>query len=439
MIEIVEEDAPAGATIKVIGVGGGGGNAINTMIASGLSGVEFIAMNTDAQDPPPLGWHPVASSSAPSSPRVSARAPTLRSAVKQPSKIATASLSSSSAPTWCSVTAGMGGGTGSPAPQPVIAQVARECGALTVGVVTRPFTFEGKRRRRQAQEGIEALSANVDTLITIPNQRLINMSNERTSMKDAFRVADEVLPLRREGCRRPHQLPRRGQRRLCRRPHHDEWEGGRAHGRGPCGRRAQGRGGCPSRDQLAAARRRVHGWRHERAYQHHGLRCPQPLRGARSAHAHPGRSHEDAQVIFGWVIDETLKDEVRVTVIATGFEEARQAIPLSSVERRVNERVFPASGQRRSWPRTRAPQRHRSHARRLRHPDVLPQRRLIASASKRGVLAGRAGAPRLSLGWPKGAGAPLCGRSPVPARSCGSVGPPTANGRWASCRRLRLP
>ena len=192
MIEIIDdEDLSSGARIKVIGVGGGGGNAINTMIAAGLSGVEFIAMNTDAQDLRrslgsrrfQMGQQLTKGLGAGANPEVGREA-----ALEDRDRIAELVNGAD----MVFVTAGMGGGTGTGA-APVIAQVARECGALTVAVVTRPFFFEGKRRRRQAEEGIEALSQAVDTLITIPNQRLVSMATERTTMQDAFRMADDVL------------------------------------------------------------------------------------------------------------------------------------------------------------------------------------------------------------------------------------------------------
>lgn len=191
MIEIIEDEIAAGARIKVIGVGGGGGNAINTMISGGLTGVEFIAMNTDAQDlrrslAPKrfqLGQQLTKGLGAGANPEVGREA-----ALEDRDRIAELVVGAD----MVFVTAGMGGGTGTGA-APIIAQVARDCGALTVGVVTRPFYFEGRKRRRQADEGIEALTANVDTIITIPNQRLVSMASDRTSMKEAFRVADEVL------------------------------------------------------------------------------------------------------------------------------------------------------------------------------------------------------------------------------------------------------
>ncbi len=191
MIEIVEEEIAQGARIKVIGVGGGGGNAVNTMIAAGLTGVEFIAMNTDAQDLRrslasrrfQLGTQLTKGLGAGANPEVGREA-----ALEDRDRIAELVVGAD----MVFVTAGMGGGTGTGA-APVIAQVARECGALTVGVVTRPFFFEGKKRRRQAEEGIEALTEGVDTLITIPNQRLVSMASDRTTMREAFRMADEVL------------------------------------------------------------------------------------------------------------------------------------------------------------------------------------------------------------------------------------------------------
>src|SRR5262245_14491299 len=158
MIEIVEEEEiPSGARIKVIGVGGGGGNAVNTMISAGLTGVEFIAMNTDAQDlrrslAPrrlQLGAQLTKGLGAGANPEVGREA-----ALEDRDRIAELVVGAD----MVFVTAGMGGGTGTGA-APIITQVARECGALTVAVITRPFYFEGKRRRRQAEEGIEALTA----------------------------------------------------------------------------------------------------------------------------------------------------------------------------------------------------------------------------------------------------------------------------------------
>lgn len=179
------------AIIKVIGVGGGGGNALNTMIESGLSGVEFIAANTDVQalqsNLAPikiqLGRELTKGLGAGANPEMG------RNAALEDKAILQEVLSGSD---MVFVTGGMGGGTGTGA-APIIAQVARELGALTVGVVTKPFTFEGKRRKQQSEHGIQALRQSVDTLITIPNQRLLSIAPPEMSMLEGFKLADEVL------------------------------------------------------------------------------------------------------------------------------------------------------------------------------------------------------------------------------------------------------
>ena len=175
------------AQIRVIGVGGGGGNAVNNMIESGMAGCEFIAVNTDQQDLERslaqsrfrLGTQLTKGLGAGANPEIGREA-----AMEDRDRVAELVAGAD----MVFVTAGMGGGTGTGA-APVIAQVAKEMGALTVAVVTRPFGFEGRRRRKQAEEGIESLRQVVDTLITIPNQRLISMASERTSLRDAFRMA----------------------------------------------------------------------------------------------------------------------------------------------------------------------------------------------------------------------------------------------------------
>ncbi|MDX8382194.1 MAG: cell division protein FtsZ [Ghiorsea sp.] len=179
------------ANIKVIGVGGGGGNALNNMIEQGLSGVGFIAANTDAQvlarslaeTRLQLGSHSTKGLGAGGKPEVG------RDAADSDREHIKEMLQDTE---MVFVTAGMGGGTGTGA-APVIAEVAKEMGILTVGVVTKPFQFEGKRRMRFAEEGIEELTRAVDTLITIPNQKLIGLAGKNTSMKDTFRMADDVL------------------------------------------------------------------------------------------------------------------------------------------------------------------------------------------------------------------------------------------------------
>ena len=180
-----------GAKIKVVGVGGGGGNALNTMILAGLTGVDFIAANTDCQalqhnraaTKIQLGAMVTKGLGAGANPEIGRQA-----ALEDREKIAAALEGAD----MVFVTAGMGGGTGTGG-APIIADIARGVGALTVGVVTKPFMFEGKRRLKQADHGIAELKNTVDTLITIPNQRLLAVADEKTTLLDTFKKADEVL------------------------------------------------------------------------------------------------------------------------------------------------------------------------------------------------------------------------------------------------------
>lgn len=179
------------AKIKVIGVGGGGNNAISRMRENGLSGVEFIALNTDLQTlnesnadvKLQIGAKLTRGLGAGANPEIG-----MKAAEESKSEIADVLKGSD----MVFITAGMGGGTGTGA-APVVAQVAKDQDILTVGVVTKPFTFEGRKRQTQAEAGIENLKNNVDTLITIPNDRLLQIVEKRTSMVDAFRMADQVL------------------------------------------------------------------------------------------------------------------------------------------------------------------------------------------------------------------------------------------------------
>ncbi|MEW6410532.1 MAG: cell division protein FtsZ [Nitrospirota bacterium] len=187
----LEEKIENAAKIKVIGIGGGGGNAVNTMIASNLQGIDFIAANTDLQA---LG-----TSLAPTKIQLGAKLTKGLGAGSDPEIGRQAAIEDSeligemfSGSDMIFITAGMGGGTGTGA-APVIANIARELGALTVAVVTKPFIFEGRQRARNAEEGIKELKKHVDTVITIPNQRLFDVIDRNTSVIDAFRVADDVL------------------------------------------------------------------------------------------------------------------------------------------------------------------------------------------------------------------------------------------------------
>ncbi|HEY3346474.1 MAG TPA: cell division protein FtsZ [Nitrospirota bacterium] len=185
------EEVKKSANIKVIGVGGGGGNAVNTMIASGLMGVEFIVANTDLQAlEKSMAGHKVQLGAQLTRGLGAGANPTVgRSAAQEDAENIRAALEGAD---MVFVTCGMGGGTGTGA-APVIAEIAREMGALTVAVVTKPFMFEGRQRLRQAEDGLDELKRAVDTIITIPNQRLLGVIDKHTSLKDAFNIVDDVL------------------------------------------------------------------------------------------------------------------------------------------------------------------------------------------------------------------------------------------------------
>jgi len=341
-IELIESDI-ARAKIRVIGVGGGGGNAVNNMIMSGMNGVDFAVVNTDAQD---LGR-----SLAPTRFQLGATITKGLGAGAKPDVGREAALEDrdriAEMVIGCDmifITAGMGGGTGTGA-APVIAQIAKEAGVLTVGVVTRPFAFEGKRRRNQADEGIENLKQCVDTLITIPNQRLLNMSDERTTMIESFKKADQVL-----------LQAVRGVSDLI------NFQGFVNVDFADVRTVMEGKGIALMGVGLGTGKRRVV----DAAQQ--AISSPLlddvGISGAKSLLINiTGNSellmheiseassliseeaHEDANVIWGWVIDETLKDEARVTVIATGFSED-QIQQQTAVERRV---ANVANGQRSNY------------------------------------------------------------------------------------------
>ena len=191
MFDDVETTFEPLANIKVIGVGGGGNNAVNRMIDAGVSGVEFIAVNCDkqclmlskAEKRIQIGEKLTKGLGAGANPEIGEKA-----AEESRDQI----LEALKGADMVFVTAGMGGGTGTGA-APVVAECAREVGALTVGVVTKPFTFEGRMRHKKAESGIENLKKHVDTIITIPNDRLLQVVDKKTSIMDAFRIADDVL------------------------------------------------------------------------------------------------------------------------------------------------------------------------------------------------------------------------------------------------------
>lgn len=187
----LEENTNLGASIKVIGIGGGGGNAVETMITGGLTGVQFCVANTDkqalaankAEAKIQLGRDLTKGLGAGANPEIGRRA-----AIESYNDIVAAIEGAD----MVFVTAGMGGGTGTGG-APVVAKIAKELGALTIGVVTKPFIFEGKKRKKQADDGIKELQDSVDTLIVIPNQKLLTVASERTPLLETFRKADQVL------------------------------------------------------------------------------------------------------------------------------------------------------------------------------------------------------------------------------------------------------
>jgi cell division protein FtsZ len=305
------------ACIRVIGVGGGGCNAVNRMIREGISGVDFIAVNTDNQA--------LLSSSAPKRVRVGEKLTRGLGAGGHPEvgeKAAEESVDELyevlKGSDMVFITAGMGGGTGTGAAH-VVARVAREHGALTIGVVTRPFLFEGSKRSNSAEHGIEKLKEQVDTLIVIPNDRLLELTDRRMSLADSFNMADDVLRQGIQGISELITVP--GLINL------DFADVKAIMSQGGAALMAIGHGEGEERARIAA----------EQAISSRLLDVT--IDGAQgilfNVTGGPSLSlydvnqaaaiiretaHPDANMIFGAVIDESMGDEMRVTVIATGFE-----------------------------------------------------------------------------------------------------------------------
>ncbi|RMG16131.1 MAG: cell division protein FtsZ [Deltaproteobacteria bacterium] len=321
-----------GAKLKVVGVGGGGGNAVNTMIAQGLEGCDFIACNTDLQalenNLAPvkiqIGRDTTRGLGAGANPEIGRS-----SALEDRDRIAEALEGAD----MVFVTAGMGGGTGTGA-APVIADIAKECGALTVGVVTKPFFFEGKRRRRQAEEGIAELREAVDTLITIPNQRLLEIADEHTSLLEAFKKADEVLLHAVQGI--SDLITMHG---LVNVDFADVRTIMRNQGMALMG---TGFASGPGR-ALEAASQAINSPLLEDVSIEGAMGILINITGGPDMTLHEideaassihEAAHEDANIIFGSVIDERLHDIIKITVIATGFsleDEKRVARVASAV------------------------------------------------------------------------------------------------------------
>src|SRR5215467_10927781 len=322
MFEIVEPTNINSARIKVIGIGGGGGNAVNTMIGAKLSGVDFMVANTDAQSLEKsqaalriqLGSMVTKGLGAGANPEIGRRA-----AMEDQDKIKEHLAGSD----MIFITAGMGGGTGTGG-APVIARLAREVGALTVGVVTKPFIFEGKKRMRQSEEGIEELKANVDTLIVIPNQRLLSIAAKTTTMLEAFHKADDVLLQAVRGISDLIITPGlinldfADVRTVMAEMGFALMGAASASGENRAVEAAQKAISSPLLEVIS-----IQGARGVLINITGGPDlCLHEVNEAASMIQE--EAHEDANIIFGSVIDETMTDEIRITVIATGFGEDRE-------------------------------------------------------------------------------------------------------------------
>jgi cell division protein FtsZ len=316
MIELVDSPDP-GARIKVIGAGGCGGNAVNHMIAAGLHSVDFIAVNTDSQalgnNIAPMrlqiGQMLTRGRGTGGNPEIGRKAALededrLREVLKEAEMVF--------------VTAGMGGGTGTGS-APVIARIAREGGALTVGVVTKPFQFEGSRRMSQADEGLRELKNAVDTLITIPNQRLLSIASRTTSLREAFQRADDVLLQAVRGISElvtVHgliNLDFADVRSIMAEMGLAMMGAASANGENRAVEAAQRAISSPLLEDVSIKGARgllinVTGGPDMSLYE-----------VTEAASLIQEEAHEDANIIFGAVIDEKLADEIRITVIATGF------------------------------------------------------------------------------------------------------------------------
>jgi cell division protein FtsZ len=320
MIELVGSSEVLGAHIKVVGVGGGGGNAVNTMIASGLPGVEFITANTDMQalgvslanTKVQLGAELTKGLGAGTNPEIG------RQAALEDSEVIRDHLAGSD---MVFITAGMGGGTGTGG-APVVARIAKELGALTVAVVTKPFQFEGKKRMRQAEEGMRELKDAVDTLIAIPNQRLLAIAGRNTSLLDTFKKADDILLQAVRGISdliTVHgliNLDFADVRTIMAEMGMAMMGAGIATGENRATEAAQKAISSPLLEDIS-----IHGAR--------GVLIN--ITGSTDLSLHEvneaatliqEEAHEDANIIFGAVIDERMGDEIRITVIATGFADA---------------------------------------------------------------------------------------------------------------------
>ena len=335
MFELEEKTdigANVGASIRVVGIGGGGNNAVETMIQGGLSGVEFIVANTDIQALQPhkankkiqMGRDLTKGLGAGANPEIGKRA-----AIESYNDLVEALEGAD----MVFITAGMGGGTGTGG-APIVAKIAKELGALTIGVVTKPFLFEGKKRTRQAFEGIEELKENVDTLIVIPNQKLLSISNEKTPLLETFKKADEVLLQAVRGISDIINIPG-----LINLDFADIRTVMSAQGMAIMGTAtADG-----DHRAMEAAKASISSPLLENISIEGATGVIINITGGESLSLHEVNeastliteaAHDGAEIMFGAVIDENMGDSVRVTVIATGFDQNLMEKPRVSVNSR---------------------------------------------------------------------------------------------------------
>jgi cell division protein FtsZ len=325
-----DDDPMVGARIKVIGVGGGGGNAVNRMIASKMTGVEFVVVNTDCQALKSahapvkiqIGSKLTKGLGAGSNPEVGRQA-----ALEDTEKL----LEVLQGADMVFITTGLGGGTGTGA-TPVVASLASELGALVVGVVTKPFTFEGRRRREQAELGLGEIRECLDTVICIPNERLLTTVDRQTTLQGAFLIADDILRQAVQGISDLITIP--GEINLDFADVRTIMSGmgmalmgtGIATGEGRATEAAQKAISSPlledaSIDGARGVLINITGGT--------GMTLFEVAEASNLIHQ---AAHEDANIIFGTVIDDTMGETIKVTVIATGFRELRKEEPRAVVK-----------------------------------------------------------------------------------------------------------
>lgn len=336
MIEFKETQS-GGPRIKVVGVGGGGGNAVNNMILHGITGVEFVVANTDLQALEAskadiklqLGHRCTKGLGAGARPEVGANA-----AKESSDKIEELLVGAD----MVFIAAGMGGGTGTGA-APIIADIAQRLGSLTVGVVTKPFSFEGNRRKKVAEKGVAALKQSVDTLIVVPNDRLLQLADDQTSMLDAFSMADQILLNAVRGI--SNIITKQG---IINVDFADAISI-----MSDQGMALMGMGnGTGNKRAIEAAERAISSPLLEDVSINGATGVLVNVTGGPSLTLFEVNSaielitkaaHEDANIIFGYVVDEKIDSEVLITVIATGFDTAKNPNAKSKLVNNVKQHL----------------------------------------------------------------------------------------------------